>query len=121
MPKDKMIPCLIHIPCTLPDGSEVDLEPLLEILDRQFGGSSNLGVISGRWVAPEGVVIAESMLRIEVSVKDKELWRLHDTAKDIGERTRQKAIYVVENFGAQTQLIWMDGEDESETSATGTQ
>jgi hypothetical protein len=47
------IPCLIHIPLQYPDGNEVEPETLnkfYEIFDRQFGGSSPLGVIEGRWL-----------------------------------------------------------------------
>jgi hypothetical protein len=114
MAKDKAIPCIIHIPCTMPDGKDIPaatLNKFLEMLDRQFGGSTPLGVVDGRWVAPDGQTVAEKMQRVEVSVRKSQLPNFEQIAKHIGRQTKQKAMYVVINYQAETRFLWSDDED----------
>lgn len=102
--------------------SDVDPEKMnlfLEVLDRQFGGSTPLGVVSGRWVAPDGATVAEPMLRVEVSVKKSQLGEFERVARLIGRETKQHTIYVVENFQAETRFLLIDEDGDAEETGTG--
>jgi hypothetical protein len=117
MAKDKVIPCLIHIPCTMPDGTEVDPEKLnsfYELLDRQFGGSTPLGIVPGRWIADDGETVAENMHRVEVSVKKSQIGIFEKTAKVIGKATKQKTVYIVINFQAETRFLFVDDDEDED-------
>ena len=115
MAKDKPIPCLIHIPCTMPDGSEISdelMNSFLEMLDRQFGGSSPLGIVPGRWVGPDGSTVIEQMHRVEVTVRKSQIANFEKVARLIGKATKQKAMYVVINYQAETRFLFSDEGDE---------
>ena len=118
MARDKSIPCLIHIPCTMPDGSEISdelMNSFLEMLDRQFGGSSPLGVVPGRWIDPDGNTVQEQMHRVEVTVKKSQIANFEKVARLIGRATKQKVMYVVVNYQAETRFLFSDDEDEGDT------
>ncbi|MBI3467540.1 MAG: hypothetical protein HY000_31405 [Planctomycetes bacterium] len=121
MAKDKPIPCLIHIPCTMPNGSDIDPEQMnsfLELLDRQFGGSTPLGVVDGRWVAPDGQTVAEKMLRVEVTVKKSQIPAFEKVAKVIGRQTKQEVMYVVINYQAETRFLFVEEDDDDAARGT---
>ena len=115
MAKEKVVPCLIHIPCTLPDGTDVDpalMNSFFEMLDRQFGGSTPLGVVSGRWVGPDDKTVQEQMQRVEVSVKKSQIPNFEKVAKLIGKATKQKVMYVVINYQANTKFLFPEDDDD---------
>jgi len=121
MRKDRLIPCWIHIPCQYPDGTEVEPEKLNEFLmwfDRQFGGSTPLGIVPGRWVSPEGKTVAEPMLRVEVSIKESEVALFEAIGRRIRKETKQEAIYVVINPAAETKLLF-DKDELDESTGSG--
>jgi hypothetical protein len=103
-----------------PDGREVEpekMESFLEIFDRQFGGCSPLGIIPGRWMS-EGKTVKEPMHRIEVGVKKSDIPAFEKVARMIGKETKQKEMYVVINYQAETRFLFVDDEeDESEGRA----
>ncbi len=119
MAKEKVIPCLIHIPCTLPNGDDVDpalMNSFFEMFDRQFGGSTPLGIVPGRWLGPEGETVQEQMQRVEVSVKKSQIPAFEKVARLIGRATRQEVMYVVINYQAETRFLPLeDDEDEGES------
>ena len=115
---ERRITCLIHIPGRYPDGRDVEPEKMarfLEILDRQFGGSSPLGVIPGRWLC-EDKTIEEPMHRIEVAVKENDLKAFEKVARLIGRETKQQLMYVVINYQAEARFLFVDDQDESPQS-----
>lgn len=111
MAKDRIVPCIIHVPCQYPDGTQIEPEKLnliFEALDRQFGGSTPLGIVPGRWVAPDGTTVVENMHRIEVSVKESAIQAFELTARQIGRETQQQAMYVIINYQGEARLLWAD-------------
>lgn len=115
MARDKVIPCLIHIPCTLPDGTDVDpalMNSFFEMFDRQFGGSTSLGVVPGRWVGPDDRTVQEQMQRVEVSIRKSQIPSFEKVAKLIGKATKQKVMYVVINYQAEARFLPLEDEDD---------
>jgi hypothetical protein len=123
---ERRVPCIIHIPGKYPgpDGRELEpekLESFLEMLDRQFGGSTPLGIVPGRWVSDDQELEKEPMHRIEVSVKKKDLRWFEKTARAIGREMKQKAIYVIINYQAEARLLFIDDDDEEQSAAAGSE
>ncbi len=113
----RRIPCWMHIPLQYPDGREIEpekLERFLEMLDRQFLGSSPLGVIPGRWVS-EGKTIKEPMLRVEVAVKKKDMATFEKIGRLIAREMEQEALYVVINPQSEVRFLYPDKDDEDES------
>ncbi len=114
MAKKQIVPCLIHIPCNYPDGTEIEEEKVNEFLavfDRQFGGCTPLGVVPGHWL-DEGRTVTEPMLRVEVAVEKSAISRFESIARSIGRKTKQKEIYVVINYQAQARLLFIDPDED---------
>jgi hypothetical protein len=112
---ERRIPCVLHIPGCYPDGSEVEpakMEKFLQMLDRQFGGSTPLGIVPGRWV-DEDKTVEEPMHRYEVAVKEKDLGTFEKIARLIGKETKQKAVYIVINFQSEARFLFVDDEEQS--------
>jgi hypothetical protein len=110
MSKDRLVPCVINVPCRYPDGTEIEPEKLnlfLSVFDRQFGGCTPLGVVNGLWQG-----ITEPMMRIEVAVRKSAIPKFEQIAKAIGKSTKQKEIYIVIDYGAQAKLFSIDDEDD---------
>lgn len=114
--RERHIPCLIHIPGQYPDGRELEpekMETFLQMFDRQFGGSTPLGIVFGRWFS-EDKAIEEPMHRYEVAVKQKDLPTFEKIARLIGRETKQKVMYVVINYQAETRFLFMDEDDDDD-------
>ncbi|MCI0376854.1 MAG: hypothetical protein L0215_04560 [Gemmataceae bacterium] len=116
---ERRVPCILHIPGKYPgaEGREIEpekLESFLQMLDRQFGGSTPLGIVPGRWLSDDKVLEKEPMHRIEVSVKKKDLPLFEKTARPIGREMKQKAVYVVINYQAEARLLNLDEDDEDQ-------
>jgi hypothetical protein len=90
------------------------MNSFLELLDRQFGGSTVLGVVDGRWVAEDGVTVAEKMLRVEVTIKNSQVRALEAIAKQIGKKTKQQVMYVVINYHAETRFLFIEDDRDDE-------
>ena len=117
---ERPITCLLHIPGTYPDRREIEadkMERFLEILDRQFGGCSPLGVIPGHWV-DDGKTEVEPMHRIEVVVKKKDIPTFEKIARMIGKEMKQKAMYVVINYQAQARFLFVEEEESGPEAAS---
>jgi hypothetical protein len=86
------------------------------MFDRQFGGSTPLGIVPGRWLGPDGMTIQEPMQRIEVSVPKPQIPTFEKIAKLIGRATKQKVMYVVINYQAQSRFLQIENFDEEDDS-----
>jgi hypothetical protein len=124
---ERRIPCLLHIPGIYPGPERKEIEPekldgFLQILDRQFGGSTPLGIVPGRWLSgePGDVVESEPMHRIEVAVKKKDLGNFERVARRIGKEMKQKVIYVVINYRSEVRFLFIDENDEGDESQNQT-
>jgi len=117
---ERRIPCILHIPGKYPgpEGREIEpekLEGFLQMLDRQFGGCTPLGIVPGRWLSDDAELEKEPMHRIEVSVKKKHLSWFETTARQIGREMKQKAVYVVINYQAEARLLLLDDDDQDQS------
>ncbi len=117
---ERRVPCILHIPGQYPDGREIEpekLETFLQTLDRQFGGSTPLGIVPGRWLSDDETLKLkeEPMHRIEVSVKKKDLKSFEDTVRAIGREMKQKVMYVVINYQAEARFLFMDEDDHDQS------
>ncbi|MDZ4689323.1 MAG: hypothetical protein SH850_29965 [Planctomycetaceae bacterium] len=103
MAKQRLVPCVIHIPTQYNDGTEVEsgkLAHFLDVFDRQFNGCTVMGIVEGHWCGT-----TEPMQRVEVSIPKDRIALFESIAKEIGRATRQQAIYVVINFQADARII----------------
>jgi hypothetical protein len=115
---ERRVTCLIHIPGQYPDGREIEAEKMdefLRTLDRQFGGSTPLGIVPGRWLDDDRT-IEEPMHRLEVAVKENDIENFERVARQIGREMRQRVMYVIINYQAQARLLFA----EEDFTTTGT-
>jgi hypothetical protein len=88
------IPCVFQIPLQYNDGQPVEEEKMLlffEVLNRQFGGYTPLGLIKGgSW---HGQV--ESSERMEVWVTRERVPVLEEVVKTIGRELGQKEMFLI--------------------------
>jgi|ERR1700733_1135117 hypothetical protein len=116
----KLIACIMHIAMQYPDRTPIEDEKFngfLEVLDRQFPGSSPLGVIQGRWLG-----IVEPMLRIEVAIQKKQIPIFEKLARYFGREMKQKEVYVVINYQSEARCLpldYGDGGDDQRLKLTG--
>jgi hypothetical protein len=116
--KERRVPCLLYIPGKLPNGEDVPpelMERFLEMLDRQFGGSTRLGTVPGRWL-DDNRPVEEPMHRFEVAVKKRDLSTFEKVARLIGKETKQKMMYIVINYQAESLFLLIDDQEESGSS-----
>lgn len=84
-------PCIVHLQTNYNDCTEVEpdrLALILKTLDRQFGGWTHLGSVTGSW---HGQV--EPMIRILIVVPEAEIERLRDVVRLIGRDLKQREMY----------------------------